>query len=448
MNARPIAWLAAIAIGVFFLMPAVQKIVRHLRLHYPMPRTNSYLAHAATRSTRWDSFLDTIVAEVTSLLHSPFMIGCWFVASVLLWGLLVARRGPGAGELSRSTTRYLRTDKIGQSRREMSSFRACCPEVMTNTIEPIGQAAPIPVDVGPKRQQGSGHMKRLILAASMAAGFCVVAGTPLFAADSTIGAVANDPAPSASGISDTTPAKACLSDLQAFDSQMEKEGYWLSGSGYGFGYPIDAGYGYGAATGLGASPIATAADYQAARPGYEVRMLLASANILARHGQQQGCEEVLATTREIYKVYVADVRAAGTPKADIPGWREHEIATARPVTEEGASYRADALLGTDVRNPQNEALGSIDDIVMSPETGKIAFLVVSRGGIFGLGEKYVAVPWGDFQATPDMSLLVLDSTKVDMDAAPQAKDGKFAADGHFDQESQLVDSYWKTHIPD
>jgi sporulation protein YlmC with PRC-barrel domain len=291
-------------------------------------------------------------------------------------------------------------------------------------------------------------MKHPIVAVSIAACLCIAAGTPLLAADSTIVAAADDPTVKVSDVSDPTLAKVCLSDLQAFDSQMEKEGYWLSGSGYGFGYPIGAGYGYGQATGLGASPMATSMDYQAARPGYEVRMLLASANILARHGQQQGCEDVLATTRGIYKVYVADVQASGTPKVNIAGWREHQIATAKPVTGDNISYRSDELLGTDVRNPQGEVLGSVDDIVMSPQTGKIAFLVVSRGGIFGIGEKYVAIPWGDFKASPDMSLLMLDSTKVDMDAAPQAKDGKFASDGHFDQQSQLVDSYWKTHISD
>jgi|SRR5579871_567843 len=130
----------------------------------------------------------------------------------------------------------------------------------------------------------------------------------------------------------STPAKACLTDLRALDSQMEKEGYWLGGSGYGFGYPVGAAYGYGGSTGLETPATAAVADYQAARPGYEVRMLLAFANTLARHGQQRGCEDVLATTRDIYKAYIADVQASGTPKAGIPGWREHQIATAKPVT--------------------------------------------------------------------------------------------------------------------
>jgi hypothetical protein len=58
------------------------------------------------------------------------------------------------------------------------------------------------------------------------------------------------------------------------------------------------------------------------------------------------------------------------------------------------------------------------------------------------------VPWGDFKTTPDMNLFVLDSSKVDMDAAPQAKDGKFAPEGQFEAESTKVDTYWKAHLSD
>jgi sporulation protein YlmC with PRC-barrel domain len=254
--------------------------------------------------------------------------------------------------------------------------------------------------------------------------------SPLLAAEPHAAGTANPPSP-ASAIK---PAEKCLTDLRAFDSQMRKDGYWLGESGYGYGYPM----------GGGLEPTPT--GYQDARPGYEVRTLIAAANILARHGQEQQCEDVLGTTRDTYKLYVANMHSRGVPMANVPSWQQQQIAAAQPVTANNTSFRSDQLLGTEVRNPQNGALGSIDDIVMSPQTGKIAYLVIARGGVFGIDEKYAPVPWEDFKVTPTASLLVLDTTKSVMEAAPLVSHDQFATPGHFDQESGKVDAFWKTHL--
>jgi len=206
-------------------------------------------------------------------------------------------------------------------------------------------------------------------------------------------------------------------------------------------------YGYEAGAPMGVHPAGTAMGYQTARPGYEVRILVASANILARQGQQQACENVLATSRDIYRVYAADLRDRKMPPMmDMSGWRQQQVAAAVPVTSKSASFRSDELLGIDVRTPQDEALGSVEDLVMNPKTGEIAYLVVSRGGIFGFDEKYVPIPWADFKITPGASLLVLDTTKVAMNTAPQVSKDQFTPAGGFDQESQKVDAYWKAHL--
>jgi len=269
----------------------------------------------------------------------------------------------------------------------------------------------------------------------------------------------NLPAPPEKTAAAIKPAEKCLPDLRAFDGEMQKDGYWLSGSGYSYGYPMMAatasGYGhpmmggYGSGYGhpmMGGDPAKGAIGYQDARPGYDIRTLIAAANILARAEEQQRCEDVLATTRASYKLYMAHMHSRNAPMADVPGWRQQQITNAQPVTAKDTSFRSDQLLGIEVLNPQNVALGSVDDIVMSPQTGTITYLVIARGGIFGIDESYVPVPWDDFKVTPNASLLVLDTTKDVMESAPLVSHDQFASPGLFDQQSQKVDAYWKKHL--
>ena len=286
-------------------------------------------------------------------------------------------------------------------------------------------------------------MTRPILTSSVAACICLGLATPVLAAGPA--ATANPPAAARTAAA-AKSAEKCLADLRAFDSRMQKDGYWLSGSGYGYGYPMMGDFGFGYGYPMSGGAIATQTGYRDVRPGYDVRTLIAAANILARSGQQQACEDVLATTRSTYKLYVADLKSGKTSTANEPDWQQQQVAAATPVTAKDTSFRSDQLIGTEVRNPQNEALGSVDDIVMSPQTGKIAYLVIARGGIFGIDENYVPVPWEDFKVTPNASLLVLDTTRSVMESGPRVSQDQFATPGQFDQQSQKVDAYWKAHL--
>jgi sporulation protein YlmC with PRC-barrel domain len=188
--------------------------------------------------------------------------------------------------------------------------------------------------------------------------------------------------------------------------------------------------------------------YFVGRPGYEVRALMASANILARHGQQQSCEDVLTETREVYKIYLLDLQRAGVTAVDLPGWRQRQIAAAVPVKGSNIAFRSDELLGVEVQSPDGAALGSVDDLALNPETGKLGYLVIARGGFFGFDETRIPIPWDDFKATPNADLLVLDTTKSVLDAAPHVSKNAFTVSASANSDSQKVDAYWKANLPD
>lgn len=56
------------------------------------------------------------------------------------------------------------------------------------------------------------------------------------------------------------------------------------------------------------------------------------------------------------------------------------------------------------------------------------------------------VPWHRFKATPGLGMLVLDTTKGAIDAAPQVRRNEFAPHGDFASQSAKVDAYWKGKV--
>jgi sporulation protein YlmC with PRC-barrel domain len=54
---------------------------------------------------------------------------------------------------------------------------------------------------------------------------------------------------------------------------------------------------------------------------------------------------------------------------------------------------ADTLLGNDVYNNDGVDLGDIKEFMIDMASGKVAYAVLSFGGILGMGDKLFAVPW-------------------------------------------------------
>ena len=80
--------------------------------------------------------------------------------------------------------------------------------------------------------------------------------------------------------------------------------------------------------------------------------------------------------------------------------------------------RATKIIGTSVKDPKGEKLGDIKELVLNPESGQVAYAVVSFGGVFGVGNKLFAVPWKALHWTRVKEYYTLDLDKATLKKAP------------------------------
>ena len=79
---------------------------------------------------------------------------------------------------------------------------------------------------------------------------------------------------------------------------------------------------------------------------------------------------------------------------------------------------AQTLIGNHVHNLQTEHLGEIKEIMLDMRSGKVAYAVMSSGGVLGLGHKLFAVPWEALTLDTEHKRFTMDVAKERIDNAP------------------------------
>ena len=79
---------------------------------------------------------------------------------------------------------------------------------------------------------------------------------------------------------------------------------------------------------------------------------------------------------------------------------------------------ANTLNGNDVYNHKDEDLGEVKEIMLDMRSGKVAYAVLSFGGILGLGGKLFAVPWAALILDTVNKRFVLKVEKETLQGAP------------------------------
>jgi sporulation protein YlmC with PRC-barrel domain len=87
------------------------------------------------------------------------------------------------------------------------------------------------------------------------------------------------------------------------------------------------------------------------------------------------------------------------------------------ATATRATLSASTVIGDSVRNGAGEDLGTIKEIMLDIDSGRIAYAVLSFGGFLGLGDKLFAVPWNALRLDSVNHAFVLDVAKRTLENA-------------------------------
>jgi hypothetical protein len=94
--------------------------------------------------------------------------------------------------------------------------------------------------------------------------------------------------------------------------------------------------------------------------------------------------------------------------------------------EEAVDYRHQLISsrrveGTAVYSRSDQRLGAIHSVMIDKRSGKVAYAVLSFGGIFGLGEQVHPVPWEVLKYDVDLDAYVIDLTREQLENAPSLR---------------------------
>jgi sporulation protein YlmC with PRC-barrel domain len=75
------------------------------------------------------------------------------------------------------------------------------------------------------------------------------------------------------------------------------------------------------------------------------------------------------------------------------------------------------IIGTRIKNTEGKDIGEIDQLLVDTQSGKVTHAVIGVGGLMGVGEKKVVVPWSELKFSPTAegkkNAIVMDQAKLE-----------------------------------
>lgn len=110
------------------------------------------------------------------------------------------------------------------------------------------------------------------------------------------------------------------------------------------------------------------------------------------------------------------------------------------------AFRVDKIIGSKVINLEGENIGTINNLVVDIDTGKIVYAVLEFGGFMGFGDKLFAVPWQSLTAVPAEGSFILDQSRAKLAKAPGFNKTKWPDIGDRSWRAGIF-AFYRQHAP-
>lgn len=110
----------------------------------------------------------------------------------------------------------------------------------------------------------------------------------------------------------------------------------------------------------------------------------------------------------------------------------------------GKLIAANQVQGTSVYDAKLEKLGSVEDVMIDKESGRIAYAVLSFGGFLGIGDRYYPLPWEKLSYNTEIGGYVVDIDPDVLQGAPSFSD-QATASWNDDAWGRNVYAYYGVH---
>jgi sporulation protein YlmC with PRC-barrel domain len=82
------------------------------------------------------------------------------------------------------------------------------------------------------------------------------------------------------------------------------------------------------------------------------------------------------------------------------------------------AIQSSRLIGARIKTAANKDLGEIDDLLVDETDGKVTHVVIGKGGLTGIGETKVVMPWSDLTVRTEKNRIWVVVDPAVLDAAP------------------------------